>query len=193
MKLKISFALMLFFYCSCLKHTSNKNAYLMLNENFIQLVDTVSYKYNSLRPSPNQKMLDEKRTAYPISIFYTFIDINKWDDLIIEALKNESIRNRQSFLDLYSSYKHDELDEIDITKINKTGLYTLHKNKNFDIQKIDGFVGHVKFSTIIEDGRFGLFVITIQDNIKSGVEKLILLEQTNNCWKISQEIELTIW
>jgi len=193
MKLKISFALMLFFYCSCLKHTSNKNAYLMLNENFIQLVDTISYNYNSLRPSPNQKMLDEKRTAYPISIFYTFIDINKWDDLIIEALKNESIRNRQSFLDLFSSNKHDQPDEIDITKINKTGHYTLHKNKNFDIQKIDGFVGHVKFSTIIENGRFGLFVITIQDNLKSGVEKLILLEQTNNCWKISQEIELTIW
>jgi len=193
MKFKMSFALMLFFYCSCLKQPSNKNAYLMLNQNFTQLVDTISYKYNSLRPSPNQKMLDEKRAAYPISVFYTFIDINKWDDLIIEALKNESIRNRQSFLDLYSSYKHDELDEIDITKINKTGLYTLHKNKNINIQKIDGFVGHVKFSTIIEDGRFGLFVITIQDNFKSGVEKLILLEQINNCWKISQEVELTVW
>jgi hypothetical protein len=193
MKLKISFALLLFFYCSCLKQTSNKNAYLMLNQNFTQLVDTISYNYNSLRPAPNQKLLVEKRTAYPISVFYKFIDINKWDDLIIEALKNDSIRNRQSFVDLYSSNKHDELDEIDIKKINKTGLYTLHKNKNFDIQKIDGFVGHVKFSTIIEDGRFGLFVITIQDNIKSGVEKLILLEQTNNCWKISQEIELTIW
>ena len=183
---------MLFFYCSCLKQTSNKNDYLMLNENFIQLVDTISYNYNSLRPSPNQKMLDEKRTAYPISVFYKCIDINKWDDLIIEALKNDSIRNRQSFLALYSSNKHDVHDEIDINKINKTGRYTLHKNKDFDIQKIDGFVGHVKFSTIIEDGRFGLFVITIQDNLKSGVEKLILLEQTNNCWKISQEVELTI-
>jgi len=193
MKFKFSFALMLFFYCSCLKQTSNKNGYLMLNQNFTQLVDTISYNYNSLRLAPNQKLLDEKRTAYPISVFYKFIDINKWDDLIIEALKNDSIRNRQSFLDLYSSYKHDELDEIDITKINKTGLYTLHKNKNINIQKIDGFVGHVKFSTIIEDGRFGLFVITIQDNLKSGVEKLILLEQTNNCWKISQEAELTIW
>ena len=193
MKLKISFALMLFFYCSCLKQTSNKNAYLMLNENFIQLVDTISYKYNSLRPAPNQKLLDEKRTAYPISVFYTFIDINKWDDLIIEALKYDSIRNRDSFLDLYSSNKHDELDEIDITKINKTGLYTLHKNQNLDIQKIDGFVGHVKFSTIIENGRFGLFVITIQDNLKSGVEKLILLEHTNSSWKISQEVELTVW
>ena len=165
----------------------------MINENFIQLVDTISYKYNSIRPASNQKLLSEKRTAYPISVFYTFIDINKWDDLIIEALKNESIRNRQSFLDLYSSYKHDELDEIDITKINKTGLYTLHYNKNLDIQKIEGFVGHVKFSNIIEDGRLGLFVITIQDNIKSGVEKLILLEHTNNSWKISQEVELTIW
>jgi len=193
MKLKISFALLLFFYCSCLKHTSNKNAYLMLNQNFTQLVDTISYNYNSLRPAPNQKVLGEKRTSYKISVFYKFIDINKWDDLIIEALKNDSIRNRQSFLDLYSRKKHDESDEIDITKINKTGLYTLHKNKNFDIQKIDGFFGHVKFSTIIEDGRFGLFVITIQDNFKSGVEKLILLEQTNNSWKISQEIELTIW
>jgi hypothetical protein len=193
MKLKISFALMLFFYCSCLKHTSNKNAYLMLNENFIQLVDTIFYKYNSLRPAPNQKVLDEKRTAYPISVFYKFIDINKWDDLINEALKNDSIRNRQSFLALYSSNKHNELDEIDIKKINKTGLYTLHNNKNFDIRKIDGFVGHVKFSSVIEDGRFGLFVITIQDNLKSGVEKLILLEQINNCWKISQEVELIIW
>jgi hypothetical protein len=138
-------------------------------------------------------VVDEKRTAYPISVFYKFIDINKWDDSIFEALKNDSIRNRQSFLDLFSSNKHDELDEIDIKKINKTGLYTLHKNKNIAIQKIDGFVGHVKFSTIIEDGRFGLFVFTIQDNFKSGVEKLILLEHTNNSWKISQEIELTIW
>ena len=184
---------MLFFYCSCLKHTSNKNAYLILNQNFIPLVDTISYKYNSLRPAPNQKLLDEKRAAYPISVFYKFIDINKWDDLINEALKNDSIRNRQSFLALYSSNKHNELDEIDIKKINKTGLYTLHNNKNFDIRKIDGFVGHVKFSSVIEDGRFGLFVITIQDNLKSGVEKLILLEQINNCWKISQEVELIIW
>lgn len=165
----------------------------MLNQNFTQLVDTISYKYNSLRPAPNQKLLDEKRTAYPISVFYKFIDINKWDDLIIEALKNDSIRNRQSFFDLYSSNKQNEPDEIDINKINKTGLYKLHKNKNFDIQKINGFVGHLKFSTIIEYGQFGLFVITIQDNVKSGVEKLILLEQTNNCWKISQEIELTVW
>ena len=193
MKFKFPFALMLFFYCSCLKHTSNKNAYLMLNENFIQLVDTISYKYNSLRPAPNQKLLVEKRTAYPITIFYKFIDINKWDDLIIEALKNDSIRNRESFLDLYSSNKHDELDEIDIKKINKTGLYKLQKNKNIDIRKINGFVGHVKFSTIIENGQVGLFVITIQDNVKSGVEKLILLEHTNNSWKISQEIELAIW
>jgi len=184
---------MLFFYCSCLKHTSNKNAYLILNQNFTQLVDTISYKYNSLRPAPNQKVLDEKKTAYPISVFYKFIDINKWDDLIIEALKNDSIRNRESFLDLYSSNKHNGLDEIDILKINKTGHYKLYKNQNLDIRKIDGFVGHVKFSTIIEDGRFGLFVITIQDNLKSGVEKLILLEHTNNSWKISQEIELTIW
>jgi hypothetical protein len=193
MKLKISFALMLFFYCSCLKQPSNKNAYLMLNQNFTQLVDTISYRYNSLRPVSNQKLLDEKRTAYPISVFYKFIDINKWDDLIIYALKNDSIRNRQSFLDLYSSNKHDELDEIDIKKINKTGLYKLHKNQNLDIRKIDGFIGHLKFSTIIEDGRFGLFVITIQDNVKSGVEKLILLESKNNSWKINQEIELTIW
>ena len=165
----------------------------MLNENFIQLVDTISYKYNSLRPAPNQKLLVEKRTAYPITIFYKFIDIKKWDDLIIEALKNDSIRNRESFLDLYSSNKHDELDEIDIKKINKTGLYKLQKNKNIDIRKINGFVGHVKFSTIIENGQVGLFVITIQDNVKSGVEKLILLENTNNSWKISQEIELAIW
>lgn len=165
----------------------------MLNQNFTQLVDTISYKYNSLRPAPNQIVSDEKRTAYPISVFYKFIDINKWEDLIIEALKSDSIRNRQLFLDLYSTNKHDELDEIDINKINRTGLYKLQKNKNFDIQKINGFVGHVKFSNIIEDGRFGLFVITIQDNLKSGVEKLILLEQTNNCWKISEEIELTIW
>lgn len=193
MKLKISFALMLFFYCSCLKQPSNKNAYLMLNQNFTQLVDTISYKYNTLRPAPNQKLLDDKRTAYPLSVFYKFIDIKKWDDLIIEALNNDSIRNRQSYLDLYSSNKHDELDEIDIKKINKTGLYKLHKNQNLDIRKIDGFIGHLKFSTIIEDGRFGLFVITIQDNVKSGVEKLILLENKNNCWKINQEIELTIW
>jgi hypothetical protein len=193
MKLKISFALMLFFYCSCLKQPSNKNAYLMLNQNFTQLVDTISYKYNTLRPAPNQKVLDENRTAFPISVFYKFIDINKWDDLIIEALNNDSIRNRQSFLDLYSSNKQNELEELDILKINKSGRYKLHKNKNFDIQKINGFVGHVKFSSIIENGRFGLFVITIQDNVKSGVEKLILLEQTNNCWKISQEIELAVW
>ena len=184
---------MLFFYCSCLKQPSNKNAYLMLNQNFTQLVDTISYKYNTLRPAPNQKLLDDKRTAYPLSVFYKFIDIKKWDDLIIEALNNDSIRNRQSYLDLYSSNKHDELDEIDIKKINKTGLYKLHKNQNLDIRKIDGFIGHLKFSTIIEDGRFGLFVITIQDNVKSGVEKLILLENKNNCWKINQEIELTIW
>ena len=165
----------------------------MLNQNFTSLVDTISYKYNSLRPAPNQKVIDEKRTAYPISVFYKFIDINKWDDLIIETLKNDSIRNRQSFLDLYSANKHDELDEIDIKKINKSGRYKLHKNKNIDIRKIDGFVGHVKFSTIIDDGQVGLFVITIQDNVKSGVEKLILLVHTNNSWKISQEIELAIW
>lgn len=184
---------MLFFYCSCLKQPSNKNAYLMLNQNFTQLVDTISYKYNSLRPARNQKVLDEKRTAYPISVFYKFIDINQWDDLIIEALKNDSIRNRQTYLDLYFSNKYNEPEEIDILKINKSGRYKLHKNQNLDIRKIDGFIGHVKFSTIIEDGRFGLFVIRIQDNVKSGVEKLILLENNNNSWKISQEIELTIW
>jgi len=36
-------------------------------------------------------------------------------------------------------------------------------------------------------------VVSLQDNIKSGIEKLILFEKTDDKWIIKKEIELVIW
>ena len=56
-------------------------------------------------------------------------------------------------------------------------------------------IGHVVFSRIAFDEKIGkaIFLVTVMDNIKVGIEKLILLKKEGNNWKKYQEFAMDIW
>jgi hypothetical protein len=176
-----------------LQHTSKDNTYKILNNNFVNILDTVSYKYNSLRPAPNQKIIKKNKKEYPITVYNNFIAIEKWNEIIKNVLNTKSIENKKDYLNLYLGSTNRKSVKIDFSKLNNTGLYRIDPTNDITITKKIDFIGHIKFSTIIENGRLGLMVVTIQDNLKSGVEKLIFFENKNCVWQIIKEIELSIW
>lgn len=62
MNRKIFYRVFICFICICTyaNCTDNKLAgveYTILNQNFISIVDTIAYDYNSLRPAPNAEFL----------------------------------------------------------------------------------------------------------------------------------------
>ena len=193
MKLPFYFTLFLFFYCSCLQHTSKDNTYKILNNNFVKILDTVSYNYNSLRPAPNQQILKKNKKEYPVTVYNNFIAIEKWNEIIKNVLNTKSIENKKDYLNLYLGNTNKKSVKIDFSKLYNTGLYRIDPTNDSTITKKIDFIGHFKLSTIIENGRIGLMVVTIQDNLKSGVEKLIFFENKNGVWQIIKEIELSIW
>jgi hypothetical protein len=170
--------LVMFFICiytcnSCIDDKQDNTEYSLLNQNFIAILDTIAYDYNSLRPAPNVEPLEKRKSEYAITVYDQFINIQVWENSIIEALQNDVSVPNEKYISL--------------------GLYKLYPTNDSSVMRKTGFTGHLKFSEIIHNEHIALMVISIRDNVKSGIEKLILFEKSGGIWRINREIELSIW
>ena len=84
----------IFSNCSDKKHVGIE--YQILNQNFISIVDTIAYDYNSLRPEPNNIPLKKRKSEYSITVFDKFIDIKVWENTIKEALRKCGLKLENS-------------------------------------------------------------------------------------------------
>ena len=178
---------------SCNYHSHNEEAYNIINQNFISIIGTHAYDYNTLRPSPNMPRLVKRKSAYPLNVIDNFESIKTWENEIVNSLKKNSIKECQSYINLLKSHKNDEFETLNLKKIKNAGLYKLYPIKDVPELKDYSTVGVIQFSQIISEGNFAMMVVKIQDNIKSGVEKLVLLKKENSNWVINQEFEISVW
>lgn len=180
-------------FTGCKNESHNKDAYNIINDNFIAIVDTIAYDYNKLRPAPNQTLLSERLKVYPITVYENFININNYKDAIIEALNADTIHNRKTYLNLVNKTPDYENEKINLREIKNAGLYKLVATEDSSVMQKKNFVGHLKFSEILSNGEIGLAVVTIQDNVKSGIKKLVLFKYHDRKWQINQEVLLEVW
>jgi hypothetical protein len=190
--------LVMFFICiytcnSCIDDKQDSTEYSLLNQNFILMLDTIAYDYNSLRPAPNSEHLEKRKSEYAITVYDQFINIQVWENSIIKALQNDVSVPNEKYISLYNKSEKNNRKNINILYIKQVGLYKLYPTKDSSIMRKSGFTGHIKFSEILHNEHIALMVISIRDNVKSGIEKLILFEKSGGIWRIKNEIELSIW
>ncbi|MBS1638713.1 MAG: hypothetical protein JSR12_01550 [Bacteroidetes bacterium] len=167
----------------------------IINNSFLEIIDTVAYKYHSLRPAPNGEVFNNN-DSLNITIFYKQTDLlKKKTNIISELNKQNNVANYSNYIKLINSYVDTSENFINVDSIKNTGRYRLFSSHNFYSYKQAGMIGHVVFSRIAFDEKKGIaiFFITVMDNIKVGIEKLILLKKEGDNWKKYQEFTMDIW
>ena len=187
----VAFAL----FNSCIENTKNKETEI-INNCFLNIVDTFAYKYHNLRPGSEDPIFDAPGELN-IAVYHNLVNLNKWKSEILSSLselKDSSLFNEYSLV--LNHYANDTLEKkLNIAEIKKIGRYTLKKYTNPYIHKQDGFIGHITFCRVAynEDLGKAILVATIASDIKSGVVKLFLLKKHANDWKVFNEFTLEVW
>jgi hypothetical protein len=172
-----------------------------LNENFLTIVDTLAYKYNTLLPVPYQSERDNKDSFFNVTIYDKLISPLNWEKETIVII-NKSFDSARSleYKKMLFSYKADgdtASYNIDIKKITNHGQYNLIPNKEFSIRKIENkqIIGHLVFSRIVFNSANdkAIIIAVIKDNIKSGIIKIYFFEKQKSNWKIYHSDILEAW
>jgi len=184
------------FVASCSNKKSSFNKELsIINNSFLEIVDTVAYKYHSLRPATTDEVFNSN-DSLNITIFYKQTDLSKQKTNIISELNEQNnSANYSDYIKLINSYVDTSENFINVDSIKNTGRYRLFSSHNFYSYKQVSMIGHVVFSRIAFDEKIGkaIFLVTVMDNIKVGIQKLILLKKEGNNWKKYQEFTMDIW
>ena len=164
----------------------------ILNDAFMDMIDTIPYRYHSLRPAPNDSIYagaDSLNVA--INPFLT--NIRKWKREITSP--NLKAVDKARILTLFEKSIVDSFQlEISVDSFNKTGRYKLfpHRNQSISIDTLSA-IGKIEFTRTYFDEQYAITIATIRDQFKNGVVKLFLLEKRNGKWQKKEEFILEIW
>ena len=176
-------------------HSLNESA--IINDCFLSVVDTFAYKYHSLRPSPKDTVTN-KNDSIIVGIYNRLIPLLNNKESITSALIElpNSFPEKNNYIKLFLK-KVNDISEQDLPlySITKKGKYFLKSQLSKDFIKGNSGIGSLIFSRVFvdESASIGLFTVIIQDNIKSGIEKLILIKKINNRWIKEKEIVISNW
>ena len=197
----------LFYLVITVSSCINKNSKIIdkdirfLNENFLTIIDTFAYKYNTLRPFPYQPERDNKDSVFNITIYDKLISPLNWEKESIVVINKSfdsvhSLEYKKMLLSYKTNFDTASID-IDIKKITNHGKYNLIPNKELDVRKTEDKknIGHLAFSRVIfnETNDKAIMIAIIKDNIKSGVIKIYFFEKQKPNWKIYHSDILEVW
>lgn len=187
--------------------TKNKtNCDALLSDTFLQVVDTFGYKTFSLRPAIASDTLnylkEENNGKYPsIAISDSLISFETQREKI-KPIINSLSDSSKIFLSLKAIVNNDRILMPCFSTSNlssyfpeKIGKFVLTFSKIAHSPKNGKLIGAIRFSNVVGDkeGRYFMYYIVITDGIKSGVEKLILVERIENIFKVLKEIDIYVW
>ena len=120
------------FITSCSNKKSSFNKELsIINNSFLEIIDTVAYKYHSLRPAPNGEVFNEN-DSLNITIFYKQTELSKKKKNIISELNTQNnAANYSDYIKLINSYVDTSENFINVDSIKNRGRYRLFSSNNF--------------------------------------------------------------
>lgn len=186
------------FACACtiVQLEKDDKSISIINSSFLQIVDTLAYRYHSLRPSANSPTF-KSTEMLKIAMYSKLTNIYEWKTEISSSLNQ--LKDSSEYIDfsrIFDINSTDTLEKlIDIAEIKETGRYKIIGVISKDARKFQGVIGQIYFSKAIYNDRIdkALLVATIRDNVKSGIVKLFFLNKVNNKWLVIKENILEIW
>jgi len=156
---------------------------MIIEDNFLRIVDTFAYKYGTFRPlAVNPRAIsDSLNSLYPELSIYLYKKVennNIVENEIRNFLKREKLDNRFNELinDEYSVFTFNS------TFSKKIGRY----NISFDSIKYSKikYAGEVKISNFKISNDLGYFVVQLSDKKESQIGLIVIMEKINNKWII---------
>ncbi|NCI50886.1 hypothetical protein GWC95_13185 [Sediminibacterium roseum] len=166
----------------------------IINDAFLDMIDTVAYKYHTLRPAPNFDVFTD-RDSLTVAIAPVLSNIRERTADINSIISEMPIEDRKKIGELFKKSETDSAQvELPWKQIGNTGRYKLfpHSKQSGAIDTLSA-IGKVLFSRVYFDETYAILVATIRAPTRVGVVKLFVLKNTGGKWRKKDEYELEIW
>jgi hypothetical protein len=184
---------LIFVFLLCIigcKESPKKTYYKLLNNNFLQFVDTVAYKTGRLIQIPNDTSNEFKFENLCIEI-----DTTLGMPVELSASIQNTFRSQKlpDFEKLFLDGAELSIDKIELTELKNTGRFNLFTIEQINKNRCSKIVGKIRFySPLISKGR-AIITLTISESSKAGYTKVYLFNEQNGNWENIKVLEIERW
>lgn len=174
-----------FYYCKN-EQSEDNSLQKIVEDNFINIVDTLAYKNGSFRALPPN--FDKiKINTTKSSELEVFLNKNVTHDMLIENEINNFFKTSRLNSKFYKLSKNEYYKDFVFHKFkNKIGKYKILLDPTYISKyKLAGTIV-IKNFKIDKLNNIGFFVVELSSGIKSGIGYIIVIEKINNKWIMIQ-------
>lgn len=164
--------------------------YQLIDENFLQLIDTTAYKTGRLVQVPNETSVINKFDTVCISvncIISRSVDLNNTAVAIIHD------KNLKEFEEMILKNKDLSIDTLDLAQIKSKGRYSLIQSGKQIDAACSIIAGNIKFYTPFISNSKAILIFSVFDSPKSGYTQCWLFRKDKGHWQAINKFELERW
>jgi hypothetical protein len=189
MKIRLLSIFVLISIISC-KENFKDSYYELLNENFLQFVDTIAYRTGRLIQIPNDTSSEFELKHLCIQID-TVLEIPTEISLSIQnTLHNEKLTDFENLFFGGADLKFNKLELIKLQRIGRFKLVPVDDLKRNQCSKI---AGKIKFYRPFISKKRAIIPFSISESSKAGYTKVYLFSKENGIWKNIKVLEIERW
>jgi hypothetical protein len=179
----------LVFAIGCAKPTS-KSFYDLVNNHFLNMVDTIAYKTGRLIQIPNDtsSIISDGRICILIDTAFNNSEELKND--LLTSVRREGLGD---FEELILGGKVPHFESIDMSMIKHTGRYVLVNSKSSKELACSVTSGEITFYEPYITQDLAIIVFSISESPKAGFTRCWLFRNHNQVWEKIKTIELQRW
>lgn len=174
----------------CLRKPNNE-LYEIINDNFLNFVDTFAYKTRKLILNPNDTNLIQSYSNDEVFILIDTILVNS--KILNKSLSTEiENQNIEEFDDLLIDGETTPSGVLDLSRITRTGKYVLVPS--IEQKKMNAtYAGRIRFSKPFIKRDKAIIIFSVWDSQKAGRSVAYFLKNDDRKWRILNKIELERW
>ncbi len=190
MKLKLYFIALILCITGCSENSPKQSFYRLLNQNFLEFLDTTAYKTGRLIQIPNDTLNNLNLNKVCILVDTA---LNKSKELTKNILTIVSQENLEEFKGLILNGMELDIDQIDMYRINKTGKYALVNSRVEEEVLCSVIAGKITFYRPYIYQNKAIVIFSISESSKSGYTNCWLFKKFNGNWENVKIIEIERW
>lgn len=174
----------------CLRKPNNE-LYEIINDNFLNFVDTFAYTTHKLILNPNDTSLFQ---SYSNKEVFILIDTMLVSSRILNKSLSTEIKdqNIEKFDDLLIDGETTPAGILDLSRITRTGKYVLVPS--IKQKKMDAiYAGQIRFSKPFIKGDKAIVILSVWGSQKAGRSVAYFLKNDDRKWRILNKVELERW
>lgn len=177
--------LLLFFGLLSCKPSSQKIFSQVINDTFLDMVDTFAYKYHSFFLNPADSTPPNRPTGFNIC----YIEKLEQTKGAIDFLRGEIEKRRKiHFLSLLDSRYYDSIETFPAAEIKNHGKYHFVTKDHCD--GLDStYIGLIQFGKPFLNDSLGIVFLRIFSEPRAGKLTSYLVRKGTDGWRIEDEIE----